>query len=105
MTSGTGVMEKLIDYVSKARATALPPEVLTKTKHHILDTLAAMISGTTLKPGEFALKYARLQEGCIIRVTQQVNHQHGGGSLEGISTASPRRRATSSRSAGNWSCR
>ena len=63
MTSGNGVMEKLIDYVSKARTTALPPEVQTKTKHHILDTLAAMISGSKLKPGEFALKYAKLQEG------------------------------------------
>lgn len=63
MNSGNGVMEKLIDYVSKARGTALPPEVARKTKHHILDTLAAMISGTTLKPGEFALKYAKLQEG------------------------------------------
>lgn len=63
MTSGNGVMEKLIDYVSKARATALPPDVLTKTKHHILDTLAAMISGSKLKPGEFALKYAKSQEG------------------------------------------
>jgi hypothetical protein len=63
MASGNGVMEKLIDYVSKARKTALPPEVATKTKHHILDTLAAMISGATLKPGEMALKYARLQKG------------------------------------------
>ena len=60
MSSGAGVMEKLIDYVGKARASELPPEVLTKTKHHILDTLAAMISGATLKPGEMAYKYARL---------------------------------------------
>ena len=63
MASANGVMEKLIDHVGKARKTALPPEVLTKTKHHILDTLAAMISGATLKPGEMALKYARLQKG------------------------------------------
>ncbi|MGH7186492.1 MAG: MmgE/PrpD family protein, partial [Pseudomonadota bacterium] len=56
-------MEKLIDYVSRARTTALPPEVLSKTKHHILDTLAAMISGSTLKPGEMALRYAKLQAG------------------------------------------
>ena len=63
MTSGNGVMEKLIDYVSKARTSELPPEVLRKTKHHILDTLAAMISGAQIKPGEMALKYARLQEG------------------------------------------
>ena len=63
MASGNSVMEKLIDYVSKARATALPPPVLLKTKHHILDTLAAMISGSTLKPGEMALKYAKQMEG------------------------------------------
>ncbi|MGH6631237.1 MAG: MmgE/PrpD family protein, partial [Burkholderiales bacterium] len=63
MSSGGSVMEKLIDYVSRARTTALPPEVLSKTKHHILDTLAAMISGSTLKPGEMALRYAKLQAG------------------------------------------
>lgn len=63
MTSGNGVMEKLIDYVSKARTTELPPDVLRKTKHHILDTLAAMISGAEIKPGEMALKYGKLLEG------------------------------------------
>jgi 2-methylcitrate dehydratase PrpD len=63
MSSGNSVMERLIGYVSKARTTGLPPEVLSKTKHHILDTLAAMISGATLKPGEMALRYARLQAG------------------------------------------
>jgi 2-methylcitrate dehydratase PrpD len=63
MASGNGVMERLVEYVSKARTSKLPPEVLQKTKHHILDTLAAMISGATLKPGEMALKYAKLQAG------------------------------------------
>ena len=63
MKTGNGVTERLIDYVSKARTTELPPDVLRKTKHHILDTFAAMISGATIKPGEFALKYARLQKG------------------------------------------
>ena len=63
MAAGNGVMERLIDYVSKARTTDLPPEVLRKTKHHILDTFAAMISGTQIKPGQMALKYAKLQEG------------------------------------------
>jgi 2-methylcitrate dehydratase PrpD len=63
MSSGNSVMERLIDYVSRARTTELPPEVLSKTKHHILDTLAAMISGVTLKPGEMALRYAKLQAG------------------------------------------
>ncbi len=63
MQPDSPVTEKLIDYVSKARSAALPPQVMQKAKHHILDTLAAMISGSRLKPGEFALKYARLQEG------------------------------------------
>ena len=63
MASGNGVIETLIEYLSKARTAELPPDVLRKAKHHILDTLAAMISGTQIKPGLLALKYARLQEG------------------------------------------
>jgi len=46
-----------------AGATALPAPVLQKTKHHILDTIAAMVSGTTLKPGRLALQYAEEQGG------------------------------------------
>lgn len=62
MASGNSVIESLIDYVSNARTAELPPEVLLKTKHHILDTFAAMISGTRIKPGQMALKLARLHE-------------------------------------------
>lgn len=62
MKPGVDVTEKLVDYVSKARATELPADVLHKTKHHVLDTFAAMISGSTLKAGEMAHKFARLQE-------------------------------------------
>ena len=60
MSSGNGVTERLIEYVSGARARELPQDVSTRTKHHILDTLAAMISGAPLKPGELAFKYGRL---------------------------------------------
>ena len=60
MNTDTSVMERLIGYVSGARTRELPPEVQTKTKHHILDTLAAMVSGAHLLPGEMAYKYARL---------------------------------------------
>jgi 2-methylcitrate dehydratase PrpD len=63
MASSNGVIEQLVDYVSRARTAELPPEVLRKAKHHILDTLAAMISGTQIKPGQKALEYARLQDG------------------------------------------
>jgi len=50
-------------YMVRAREAKLPDEIATRTKHHILDTLAAMVSGTRLPVGEMALKYARLQGG------------------------------------------
>src|SRR5260370_32699975 len=52
------VMAKLSLYMSEARNRALPDEVIEKAKHHILDTLAAMISGSQLPPGRAALKFA-----------------------------------------------
>jgi len=33
--------------------------VVERTKHHILDTLAAMISGSRLPPGRLAIQFAR----------------------------------------------
>ena len=52
------VMTDLSAYMSEARTTALPDKVLQETKHHILDTFAAMISGSELPPGRMALKFA-----------------------------------------------
>ena len=34
-----------------------------KGKHHILDTLAAIVSGAALPPGQIAIKYAKAQGG------------------------------------------
>ncbi len=51
----------LAEYMVRARTAALPDEVATRAKHHILDTLAAMVSGTTLPVGKMAMKYATLQ--------------------------------------------
>jgi 2-methylcitrate dehydratase PrpD len=45
------------DYVAGALDRALPVEVVTRTKLHVLDTLAAMVSGSRLKPGELAARY------------------------------------------------
>jgi len=45
--------------MSAAAGRALPAEVVEHTKHHILDTLAAMISGSELQPGQAALRYVR----------------------------------------------
>ena len=50
-------------YMAAARQQALPPDVLRDTKHRVLDTIAAMVSGARLKPGEMAIRFARAQGG------------------------------------------
>jgi 2-methylcitrate dehydratase PrpD len=57
------VMSALSTYMAAAKDHALPPEVVEKAKHHILDTVAAMISGAELPPGRAALALARAQAG------------------------------------------
>ena len=49
--------ETLADYMARSQQLALPEEVALKTKLHILDTLAAIISGSRLKPGVFAARF------------------------------------------------
>src|SRR5260370_12411956 len=51
------VMDRLSRYMSEASSRALANEVAEKTKQHILDTLAAMISGSELTPGRAALQF------------------------------------------------
>ncbi len=53
------VMQKVSAYIAGAPRKALPRAVLEKTKHHVLDTLAAMISGSRLLPGRKAISYAK----------------------------------------------
>jgi 2-methylcitrate dehydratase PrpD len=53
------VMARLSAYMSEARNRALPVPVLEKTKHHVLDTIAAMVSGAELPPGRAAIAFAR----------------------------------------------
>ena len=57
------VMEKLSAYMAEARNRALPDPVLLETKHHVLDTLAAMVSGSELPPGRMAIQFARTYGG------------------------------------------
>jgi len=57
--STSPVMTKLSAYMSEAGGRALPDEVVEKAKHHILDTFAAMISGSDLPPAHAAFQYAR----------------------------------------------
>jgi 2-methylcitrate dehydratase PrpD len=52
-------MTTLSAYMSEARGRPLPAEVVEKAKHHILDTLAASVSGSELPAGRVALEFAR----------------------------------------------
>jgi 2-methylcitrate dehydratase PrpD len=62
-TGVSPVMEKLSTYMSEANGRALPDDILEKAKHHILDTFAAMISGSELAPGRAATQFARAYGG------------------------------------------
>src|SRR5712672_984805 len=53
------VMTAPSNYMSEARNPELPDKVLQETKHHILDTIAAMVSGADLPPGRMAIQFAR----------------------------------------------
>ena len=50
-------------YMAEARQRTLPADVMRETKHRILDTIAAMVSGARLTPGEAAIRFARAQGG------------------------------------------
>jgi 2-methylcitrate dehydratase PrpD len=59
----SSVMNTLSKYMSEAAERKLPDEVTEKTKQHVLDTLAAMISGSQLLPGQRALQFAQAYGG------------------------------------------
>jgi len=50
-------MDALSVYMSAAGTRALPTEVMEHAKHHVLDTLASMISGSELLPGQAAQRF------------------------------------------------
>jgi 2-methylcitrate dehydratase PrpD len=53
------MMTELSAYMGAARTRALPEEVTEQAKYHLLDTIAAMISGSELPPGQAAQRYVR----------------------------------------------
>ena len=57
--ASAGITASLANYIVAARDTALPPDVSTACKNHILDTFGAMVSGSRMRPGELATKYVR----------------------------------------------
>jgi 2-methylcitrate dehydratase PrpD len=82
------VMRQLSDYIAAAPRRPLPAAVAEKTKHHILDTIAAILSGSRLTPGKKAIAYVKtlggLKEACVIGsniVTTAVNAALANGML------------------------
>ena len=64
------VMRRLSSYVSQAGKRELPAAVAEKTKHHILDTIAAMVSGSRLLPGRKGISFVKTlggtKDACVI---------------------------------------
>ena len=56
-------MTALSAYMAAAATRALPDEVAEHAKHHLVDTLASMVSGSELPPGAAALRYVRQHAG------------------------------------------
>jgi 2-methylcitrate dehydratase PrpD len=59
----TDLTGRVARYMADARQRELPPAVAREAKHRILDTLAAIVSGARLKPGEMAVRYVQAQGG------------------------------------------
>lgn len=57
------ITRELSEYIASALARPLPAEVAEKAKCQLLDTLAAMVSGSRLLPGQRAIAYVRAQGG------------------------------------------
>jgi len=57
------VTGRLARYMVGARERALPSDVARAARNRILDTLAAIVLGSRLKPGELAIQFARSQGG------------------------------------------
>src|SRR5215472_661143 len=75
---GAGRMTStLADYMSAARTRELPDDVVEQAKYHLLDTIAAMISGSELPPGQAAQRYIRERGG------------NGGVTVAGAALAAP----------------
>jgi 2-methylcitrate dehydratase PrpD len=53
------VTGQLAQYMAETRNRDLPADVAREAKNHILDTVAAMVSGASLKPGERTIAYIR----------------------------------------------
>ncbi|MBS1217129.1 MAG: hypothetical protein H6R21_262 [Proteobacteria bacterium] len=85
-TAVSPLMKRLATYMADAAKKPLPKPVAEKTKHHVLDTIAAMVSGSRLLPGVKAIAYAKTLGGApqalvigsnIITNAEQAAHING----------------------------
>lgn len=85
-TTVSPLMKTLATYMANAAKKPLPKHVAEKTKHHVLDTIAAMVSGSRLLPGTKAIAYAKTLSGApqslvigskIVTNAEQAAHING----------------------------
>jgi 2-methylcitrate dehydratase PrpD len=85
-TAVSPLMKTLATYMANAAKKPLPKAVAEKTKHHLLDTIAAMVSGSRLLPGVKAIAYAKTLGGTpqaivigsnIVTNAEQAAHVNG----------------------------
>lgn len=62
-TADGEVVSRLSAYIAASGEATLPEAVIKKAKHHILDTLGAILCGSRLKPGRLAKQFAGQQGG------------------------------------------
>src|SRR5258706_10329597 len=74
------LMSEVSGYIAATTKRVLPKDVAEKGKHHVLDTLATMVSGSKLLPGKRAMSYVKTlggpRQACVIGtslVTSAVN--------------------------------
>ena len=82
------LMHNVSSYIAQAAKRPLPKPIAEVTKHHLLDTLAAIVSGASLHPGKVTLAYLKTQggtpEACVPGsriVTTATNAAFGSGML------------------------
>jgi 2-methylcitrate dehydratase PrpD len=79
-TEVSPLMKELSAYIAGALKRPLLAAVVEKTKHHALDTIAAMVSGSRLLPGRKAIAYAKAlggaKEACVIGSRLVTTAQH-----------------------------
>jgi 2-methylcitrate dehydratase PrpD len=64
------IMRTLSAYIASAPTRPLPAAVTERAKHHLLDTISAMVSGSRLLPGKRAIDYVStlggIREACVL---------------------------------------